>query len=67
MSLLNRVKSEKQILYIKAEKMILMNLFAGQEYRPRHRKQTYGTAGEGEWGWTERVELEYIIMHKIDS
>ena len=32
--------------------MILMNLFAGQQWRNRHREQTYknGEVGEGEQG-----------------
>ena len=28
--------------------MILMNLFSGQQWRNRHREQTYGHAGRGE-------------------
>ena len=47
----SKSKRERQILYINAcllmesRKMILMNLFAGQQRRPRHRKQTCGLTG----------------------
>ena len=29
-------------IYMKSRKTVLMNLFAGQQWRPRHREQTYG-------------------------
>ena len=39
--------------------MVLMNLFAGQEYRLRHTEQTYGhSQGGREWG---RVPLKHTI------
>ena len=33
-------------VYMESRKMILMNLFAGQQWRHRHREQTYGQ-GQG--------------------
>ena len=43
---------------MESRKMILMNLFAGQEWRHRHREQTLDTAGEGEGGtnWESSTE-----------
>ena len=35
--------------------MVLMNLIAGQQWRPRHREQTYGQGGGGEGSRKERV------------
>ena len=38
-------------MYMESRKMVLMNLFAGQQWRHRLRKQTYRhreTGGEGE-------------------
>ena len=46
-----------------------MNLFAGQQWRNRHREQTYGhkqKGGEGEMYGESNMET-YIIMCKIDS
>ena len=49
---------------------ILMNLFAGQQCRNRHREQTYGH-GEGEEGesgvYGESNMETYITICKIDS
>jgi len=39
-------------MYVYSRKMVLMNLFAGQEQRHRHREQTYGHGGRG-MGWDE--------------
>ena len=33
---------------MKSRKMVLMNSFAGQQWRNRHREQTYGLGGGGE-------------------
>ena len=45
--------SQKNISYInkytKSRKLVLMNLFAGQQWRPRHREQTW-TQGD-RVGW----------------
>ena len=49
--------------------MVLKNLFIGQQWRNRHRKQTYGheeRGGEGEIYEKSNVET-YIAMCKIDS
>ena len=52
-------------------KMVLMNQFSGQQWRHRHREQTYGHARgreEGEGGIYEENNVEtYITICKIDS
>ena len=35
---------------MESSKMVLMDLFAGQQWRHRHREQTCGHSGEGEDG-----------------
>ena len=42
-------------IYLESRKMVLMNLIAGQQWRPRHREQTYGQGGSGEGSRKERV------------
>ena len=49
--------------------MILTNLFSGQQWRNRHREQTYGhgeRGGEGEMYGKSNMET-YITMCKTDS
>ena len=49
--------------------MVLKNLFAGQQWRNRHREQTYGhgeKGGEGEMYGESNMET-YITICKIDS
>ena len=50
--------------------MVLMNLFAVQQWRCRHREQTYGHGGRGrreKVGQMERVTWKHIHnMAKID-
>ena len=49
--------------------MVLKNLFAGQQWKNRHREQTYGhreRRGEGEMHGESNVET-YITICKIDS
>ena len=49
--------------------MVLKNLFTGQQWRKRHRQQTYGhgeRGGEGEMHGKSNMET-YITMCKIDS
>ena len=49
--------------------MVLKNVFAGQQWRNRHREQTYGhgeRGGGGEMHGESNVET-YITMCKIDS
>ena len=48
--------------------MVRENLFAGQQWRKRHREQTYEhrEKGEGEMYGESNMET-YIIMCKIDS
>ena len=51
-------------------KMVLVNLFAGQQWRNRHREQTYGHGGwgegEGEMHGESNMET-YLTICKIDS
>ena len=54
---------------MESRKMVLKNLFAGQQLRNRHREQTYrhGERGEeGEMYGKSNMET-YIIISKIDS
>ena len=49
--------------------MVLKNLFTGQQWRNRHREQTYGHGereGEGEMYGKRNMET-YITIYKIDS
>ena len=49
--------------------MVLKNLFAGQQWRNRHREQTYGhgeRGGEGEMYGKSNMET-YITICKIES
>ena len=47
--------------------MVLKNLFTGQQWRNRHREQTYGErGGEGEMYGESNMET-YITICKIDS
>ena len=49
--------------------MVQMNSFGGQQWRNRHREQTYGhekTGGEGEIYGESNMET-YITICKIDS
>ena len=49
--------------------MVVKNLFTGQQWRNRHRKQTYvhgESGGEGEMYGKSNMET-YIIIRKIDS
>ena len=52
-----------------SRKKILKNLFAGQQWRNRHREETYGhgkRGGEGEMYRKSNMET-YITICKIDS
>ena len=54
---------------MKSRKMVLQNLFAGQQWRNRHREYTYGhgeRGGEGEMYGKSNMET-YITICKIDS
>ena len=55
---------------MESRKMVLMNLFVGQQWRNRNREQTYGhgggQAGEGEMYGKNNTEI-YITICKIDS
>ena len=54
---------------MESRKMVPKNLSAGQQWRNRHREQTYGheeKAGEGEMDGESNME-SYITICKIDS
>ena len=49
--------------------MVLKNLFTGQQWRNRHREQTYGhgeRGGDGEMNAMSNMET-YITIYKIHS
>ena len=52
-------------------KMVLMNLLSGQQWRHRHREQTYGHGGKGERvGWDKQREWHrniHTTVCKTDS
>ena len=52
-----------------SRKVVLKNLFAGQQWRNRHREQTYGHGErreEGEMNGESNMET-YITICKIDN
>ena len=54
---------------MESRKLVLMNLFARQQWRNGHREQTYGheeSRGEGEM-YGENVMETYITIGRIDS
>ena len=54
---------------MESRKMVPKNLFTGQQWRSRHREQTYGhreRGGEGEMYGDRNMET-YITICKIDS
>ena len=54
---------------MESTKIVLKNLFTGQQWRKRHREQTYGhgeRGGEGEMYGKSNMET-YISICKIDS
>ena len=54
--------------YSESRKMVLKNLFAGQQWRNRHREQTYGQGERGETEMYEESNMEtYIGIYKIDN
>ena len=56
-------------MYTESRKMVLKNLFTGQQWTDRHREYTYGhglRGGEGEVYGQSNME-NYIPMCKIDS
>ena len=55
---------------MESKKMVLMKLFAGQQWRHRHREQTYGHGGwGGRRGWDVWGEQHgnLIAICKLDS
>ena len=56
-------------MYTESRKMVLKDLLMGQQWRNRHRQQTYGhgeRGGEGEMYRKSNMET-YITICKIDS
>ena len=54
---------------METKKMVLKNLFAGQQWRNRHKEQTYGhgeSGGEGDMYGKSSMET-YITVWKTDS
>ena len=54
---------------MESSKMVLKNLFTGQQWINRHREQTYGhgeRGGEGEM-YGKTIMETYITICKIDS
>ena len=54
---------------MESRKMVQMNLFSGQQWRNRHREQTYGhgeRGGEGELYGKSNMET-YITIYKIQE
>ena len=54
---------------MESRKMVLMNLFARQQWINRHREQTYGHGKKGNEGkmYGESNMDTYITVYKIDS
>ena len=52
---------------MESRKMILMNLFAEQQWRHRHREQTCGHSGEGEGGTNWKSDGETYILPYINQ
>ena len=52
-------------IYMDSRKIVLMKLFAGQQWKHRHREQTYGhgQGEEGGMGRMERVTWKHIHYH----
>ena len=54
---------------MESRKIVLKNLFTGQQWRNRHREETYGhgeRGGEGEMYGKSNMET-YITIGKIDN
>ena len=56
--------TEGEMEYIESRKMVLMNLFAGKEWRHRCREWTCGCS-TGRRAWDERTK--YTLRGKMDS
>ena len=54
---------------MESRKMVLMNLFTGQQWRRRHREQTYGHGRRGTGKerdeWREKCGTVYTAVCKI--
>ena len=50
-------------IYMEFRKMVLMNLFAGQQWRSRYREPACGHSSGRRVGQTERVALKHIHYH----
>ena len=69
----NQKEKDKYILthiYIESIKMVLKNLLTGQQWRNRHRKQTYGhgeRGGEGELYGKSNMETYISYVKQIGN
>ena len=59
-------------MYMESRKMVLMNLFTGQQWRCRHREQMFvdtGNREEGEGGANGESNMEaiYATTYKTDN
>ena len=64
-----RKRKINTVFYTESRKMVLKSLFTGQQWRNKHRKETYGQGergGEGEMCGESNVETR-ITMCKIDG
>ena len=50
---------------VESRKMVLMNLFAGQQWRHRHREQNYGHGGGAAGGTNRESSLEIYTLWYI--
>ena len=48
---------------MESRKMVLKNLFTGQQWRNRHREQTYGHGERGREGGMERVTWKLTLSY----
>ena len=48
---------------MESRKMVLVNLFPGQQWRYRYREQICGHTGRKRVGQTERVALKHVYFH----
>ena len=51
---------------MESRKIVLKNLFAGQQWRCRHKRTDLWTVGEGEGGMNGESSI-HVTLHKIDN
>ena len=50
---------------MRSRKIVLINLFEGQQWRCRHREQPWDTVGEGEGGMNGKNSIETCTLPYI--